>query len=87
MWKTFQGSWYIVNNFHGILYIRCEKRTEIIEKTLDSKVVVIVDFENYQAILTDLLNKDYIYYLFCGFVTTKPAQEYKGMLEGMILAQ
>jgi len=33
MWKTFQGSWYIVNNFHGILYIRCEKRTEIIEKT------------------------------------------------------
>ena len=49
---------------------------------MDSKVVVIVDFENYQAIPTDLLNKDYIYYLFCGFVTTKPAQEYKGMLEG-----
>lgn len=63
------------------------KHSEIIEKTLDFKVVVIVDFENYQAILTDLLNKDYIYYLFCGFVTTKPAQEYKGMLEGMILAQ
>lgn len=25
MWKTFQRSWYIVNNFHGILYIRCKK--------------------------------------------------------------
>lgn len=59
-----------------------KKHSEIIEKTLDSKVVVIVDFENYQAIPTDLLNKDYIYYLFCGFITTKPAQEYKGMLEG-----
>ena len=33
MWKTLQSSWYIVNNFLGILYIRCEKRTEIIEKT------------------------------------------------------
>ena len=59
-----------------------KKHSEIIEKTLNSKVVVIVDFENYQAIPTDLLNKDYIYYLFCGFITTKPAQEYKGMLEG-----
>ena len=39
-----------------------KKHSEIIEKALDSKVVVIVDSENYQAIPTDLLNKDYIYY-------------------------
>lgn len=49
---------------------------------MDFKVVVIVDFENYQAIPTDLLDKEYVYYLFCGFVTTKPAQEYRDMLEG-----
>ena len=58
------------------------KHSEIIEKTLDSKIIVIVDFENYQAIPTDLLHKEYIYYLFCGYYTTKPAQEYKDMLEG-----
>lgn len=59
-----------------------KKHSEIIEKKLDFKVVVIVDFENYQAIPTDLLDKEYVYYLFCGFVTTKPAQEYRDMLEG-----
>ena len=37
------------------------KHSEIIERTLDSKIIVIVDFENYQAIPTDLLNKEYIY--------------------------
>ena len=58
------------------------KHSEIIERTLDSKIIVIVDFENYQAIPTDLLHKEYIYYLFCGYYTTKPAQEYKDMLEG-----
>lgn len=58
------------------------KHSEIIERTLDSKIIVIVDFENYLAIPTDLLHKEYIYYLFCGYYTTKPAQEYKDMLEG-----
>ena len=58
------------------------KHSEIIERTLDSKIIVIVDFENYQAIPTDLLHKEYIYYLFCGYYTTKPAQEYKDTLEG-----
>lgn len=33
------------------------KHSEIIERTLDSKIIVIVDFENYQAIPTDLLHK------------------------------
>ena len=59
-----------------------KKHSEIIEEKLDFKVIVIVDFENYQAIPTDLLDKEYVYYLFCGFVTTKPAQEYRDMLEG-----
>ena len=59
-----------------------KKHSEIIKKELDFKVIVIVDFENYQAIPTDLLDKEYVYYLFCGFVTTKPAQEYRDMLEG-----
>lgn len=58
------------------------KHSEIIEKKLDFKVVVIVDFENYQAIPTDLLDQEYIYYLFCGSCTTKPAKEYKDILEG-----
>lgn len=49
------------------------KDSEIIERTLDSKIIVIVDFENYQAIPTDLLHKEYIYYLFSGYYTTKPA--------------
>ena len=57
------------------------KHSEIIERTLDFKVVVIVDFENYQGIPTDVLDKEYVYYLFCGSATTKPAQKYKGMLE------
>lgn len=59
-----------------------KKQSEILEKTLDFKVVVVVDFENYQAIPMDLLDKEYIYYLFCGFCTTKQAQEYKDMLKG-----
>ena len=59
-----------------------KKHSEIIEKKLDFRVVVIVDFENYQAIPTDLLDKEYIYYLFCGSCTTKSAQEYRDMLEG-----
>ena len=59
-----------------------KKHSEILEKTLDFKVVVIVDFENYQAIPMDLLDKEYIYYLFCGSCTTKLAQEYKDMLKG-----
>ena len=58
-----------------------KKHSEIIERTLAFKVVVMVDFENYQGIPTDLLDKEYVYYLFCGSVTTKPAQKYKGMLE------
>lgn len=58
-----------------------KKHSEIIERTLDCKVVVIVDFENYQGIPTDVLDKEYVYYLFCGSVTTKPAQKYKSMLE------
>ena len=36
-----------------------KKHLEIIERTLDFKVVVIVDFENYQGIPTDLLDKEY----------------------------
>lgn len=59
-----------------------KKHSEIIEKKLDFRVVVIVDFENYQAIPTDLLDKEYIYYLFCGSCITKSAQEYRDMLEG-----
>ena len=58
-----------------------KKHSEIIERTLDFKIVVIVDFENYQGIPTDVLDKEYVYYLFCGSVTTKPAQKYKSMLE------
>ena len=58
-----------------------KKHSEIIERTLDFKSVVIVDFENYQGIPTDVLDKEYVYYLFCGSVTTKPAQKYKSMLE------
>lgn len=48
---------------------------------MDFKIVVLVDFENYQGIPTDLLDKESVYYLFCGSVTTKPAQKYKSMLE------
>lgn len=58
-----------------------KKHSEIIERTLDFKIVVIVDFENYQGIPTDVLDKEYVYYLFCGSATTKPAQKYKSMLE------
>lgn len=58
-----------------------KKHSEIIERTLDFKSVVIVDFKNYQGIPTDVLDKEYVYYLFCGSVTTKPAQKYKSMLE------
>ena len=58
-----------------------KKHSEIIERTLDFKIVVIVDFENYQGITTDVLDKEYVYYLFCGSATTKPAQKYKSMLE------
>lgn len=34
-----------------------KKHSEIIKKKLNFKVIVIVDFENYQAIPTDLLAK------------------------------
>ena len=48
-----------------------KKHSEIIEKKLDFKVVVIVDFENYQAIPTDLLDKEYVYYLWiCHYKTS-----------------
>lgn len=58
------------------------RQSEVIEKTLDYKNIVIVDFENYQCIPTDLLHKEYIYYLFCGLQSTKIAQEYTNMMEG-----
>lgn len=59
-----------------------KKHLEIIERTLDFKIVVIVDFENYQGIPTDLLDKEYVYYLFCWSVTTNSAQKYKDILGG-----
>ena len=40
-----------------------KKHSEIIEKKLDFRVVVIVDFENYQAIPTDLLDKVYLLFI------------------------
>ena len=45
-------------------------KSELLDKVLEWRDVVAVDFENYQCIPTDLLNEDYVYYLFCGATTT-----------------
>lgn len=55
-------------------------KSELIDKVLEWKDVVVVDFENYQCVPTDLLNEKYVYYLFCGATTTKRANAYKEML-------
>lgn len=57
-------------------------KTELVEEMLEWKNVVVIDFENYQCIPSDLLNKDYIYYLFCGVNTVTNANKYKAMLDG-----
>lgn len=54
---------------------------KIVEENLDEKGVVVVDFENFQGIPTDLLDENGIYYLFCGKTTKKKADEYRKMLE------
>lgn len=54
---------------------------EIVEENLDGKEIVIVDFENFQGVPTDLLDENGVYYLFCGKTTTKKANEYRKMLE------
>lgn len=54
---------------------------EIIKENLDGKEIVIVDFENFQGVPTDLLDENGVYYLFCGKTTTKKANEYRNMLE------
>lgn len=55
-------------------------KSELIDRVLEWRDVVLIDFENYQCIPTDLLNEDYVYYLFCGSTTTKCANAYKEML-------
>ena len=55
-------------------------KSELLDKVLEWRNVVVVDFENYQCIPTDLLNEEYVYYLFCGATTTKCANAYKEML-------
>lgn len=55
-------------------------KSELLDKVLEWRDVVVVDFENYQCIPTDLLNEEYVYYLFCGATTTKCANAYKEML-------
>ena len=57
-------------------------KTELLEEMLEWKNVVVIDFENYQCIPSDLLNEDYIYYLFCGVNTINNANKYKAMLKG-----
>lgn len=54
---------------------------KIVEGNLDDKEIVIVDFENFQGVPTDLLDENGMYYLFCGKTTTKKANEYRKMLE------
>ena len=54
---------------------------KIVEGNLDGKEIVIVDFENFQGVPTDLLDENGVYYLFCGKTTTKKANEYRKMLE------
>ena len=54
---------------------------KIVEENLDNKEIVIVDFENFQGVPTDLLDENGIYYLFCGKTTKKNADEYRKMLE------
>lgn len=55
-------------------------KSELLDKVLEWRDVVVVDFENYQCIPMDLLNEDYVYYLFCGATTIKCANAYKEML-------
>ena len=55
-------------------------KSELLERILEWRDVVVVDFENYQCIPTDLLNEEYVYYLFCGATTIKCANAYKEML-------
>ena len=48
MWKTFQSSWYIVNNFHGILYIRCKdknRRNIMARYLLMNKNTPVLEFD------------------------------------------
>ena len=52
------------------------KHSEIIERTLDSKIIVIVDFENYQAIPTDLYIKSIS--ITCSVVIT-PQNQHKNI--------
>lgn len=56
-------------------------KEKIVEENLDGKEIVIVDFENFQGVPTDLLDENGVYYLFCGKTTTKKANEYRKMLE------
>ena len=55
-------------------------KSELLDRVLEWRDVVVVDFENYQCIPTDLLNEDYVYYLFCGATTAKCANAYKVQL-------
>jgi len=55
-------------------------KSELLDRVLEWRDVVVVDFENYQCIPTDLLNEDYVYYLFCGATNTKCVNAYKEML-------
>ena len=52
---------------------------KIVEENLDGKEIVIVDFENFQGVPTDLLDENGVYYR--GKTTTKKANEYRKMLE------
>lgn len=54
---------------------------KMVKENLDDKEIVIVDFENFQGIPTDLLDENGVYYLFCGKTTIKKANEYRKMLE------
>lgn len=54
---------------------------KIVKENLDGREIVIVDFENYQGVPTDLLDENGVYYLFCGKTTIKKANEYRKMLE------
>ena len=51
------------------------------EENLNKKTIIIVDYENYQGISLNLLNMEYVYYLFCGTSTKKSAVAYKAMLK------
>lgn len=50
------------------------------KENLSRQNVVIVDYENFQCIPSNLLDKKSIYYLFCGKSTMKKATSYVGCL-------